>query len=498
VFLDAGIYYGVDWSGGVLVGSNADLRTVVASAQTYLAGLGGGSIFLSLIGTHVFAPTLIVTVNGISFFGLGKSTVLQVNGASPARLFQVDANDVTFQNLAFDGNKAAYVSPGQIDGINVINDSIRTLIIGCYFYNFHNNNDHPIEVEYGSAATNVVVANCHFNNNDSYSIAFASAGGHCIVHGCVVIASAGVEAGGTGSYNIISNNIIRDYATAYSIRLNFAYNIAIGNTVTGMAQCSVIANDCSVIGNVFRQCVDQAILVSGVNDTLIVGNSIFDTTAAAEGVRADSNSQRTTILSNRIRCTYGVVIIDATVVDTIIFNNNFNGSTTPVAFGAGSPTIIVPTLTLPFVDGTLSVTADGAPKGWQINAAGNFAIAYGVMPPNCQQTLQIKVWAVGLAAPGVGNQMLIDLAANGAQPDEVYTGEAIAVNSKESNETNFDINDIITWTFRAFVPGGTIDDADIGHLVAGDCLEIKMIYRAAVAPDIATNALLRCVEIMYV
>ena len=150
------------------------------------------------------------------------------------------------------------------------------------------------------------------------------------------------------------------------------------------------------------------------------------------------------------------------------------------------------TLTLPFVDGTASVTADGAPKGWRVAASAEFAITYGVMPPECRQTVQIKVWAVGLAAPGAGNQMLIDLVANGAQPDEVYTGEAIAVNSKESNETAFAVNDIVTWTFTP------TDDADIGDLVAGDCLEIKMIYRAAVAPDIATNALLRCVEIQYI
>lgn len=70
--------------------------------------------------------------------------------------------------------------------------------------------------------------------------------------------------------------------------------------------------------------------------------------------------------------------------------------------------------------------------------------------------------------------------------------EAIAVTSKESNETNFTINDVISWTFTS------ADDADIDDLVAGDCIEVKMIYRAAGAPDSETDALLRCVEIRYV
>jgi len=474
-------------SGWVPVGSNANLRTVIASAQTYLAGLGGGSIFLNLIGTHVFAPTLVVTVIGISFFGLGKSTVLQVNGAAPAKIFQVDADDVTFQNLAFDGNKAAYVSPSEIDGINVINDSARTLITGCYFYNFHNNNDHPIEVENGSAATDVVVANCHFNNTDSYSVAFASAGGHCIVYGCVVVASWGIEAGSTGSYNIVANNVIRD-GVGPPIQLNFAYNIAIGNTITNCAHLRISANNCSVIGNVLMPSPNLGIEVFGVDDALIVDNSIFGVTY---GIRVDANSDRTAVLSNRINCTRGVRIDDATATNTIIMLNNFNGCTAPVVFEAGNPTVIVPTLILPFVQGTTFLSADGAAWGWEIDAAAEYAIALGHLPSAVQQVLYVKIMAVALVLEA--DAMRLEINGYGGASNEAFNQNTIAEANKPSATTNFAANDYVYWWLTPTAYG-----VSISNLLGGDSFMVKVLHEAAGGGDCATDAVFLCAVIEYV
>lgn len=504
VFSDGGLYHGVDWENGVHVASNASLRTAVASVQTYLAGLGGGSVFLSLIGTHVFAPTLVVTVNGISFFGLGKSTVLQVNGAAPAWLIQVDADDVTFQNLAFHGNKAAYVSPGFIHGIGVMNDSVRTLIIGCYFHDFHNTNDHAIGVQTGSVATDVVVANCHFRDCDSYTVVFASATGHCIAIGCTVVDSGGFEIA-IGSYNFAVGCSFRGYVAGSSNVIIYGLNFVIGCSFEGTNNFAIVGtvgvpvNNCAIIGCTFSLCIGQAILVGEyANDALISNNVITASVGAQIGVYAYSNVNRVTIIGNRINCVTGVCCRDATTVDTIMFDNNFNGCANPVIFGAAGPTIIVPTLVLPFIEGGNAagiqvaqfIHADASPKGWEIDAANEWAITYGQLPRKVERILLIKVWAVGLAAPGANNQMLLDFLwyAGGS-------GESIGLNgeeyvNEESDQTNFGVNDVISWTFM-----GTWS---IDQLRGGDNIGMKAKYNAASAPDIATDAVFRCVEIMYV
>ena len=216
--------------------------------------------------------------------------------------------------------------------------------------------------------------------------------------------------------------------------------------------------------------LDSGITVA-IGDVLIEGNICTDT----QGAKTQQ---------------YGIEIL-AGAVRTIVGRNILTGNRTACISDLGTDTKL-PTLTLPFVAGTEVIAAAGAPKGWRVDAANEYAIAFGVMPPECQQSVRMKVWAVGLAAPGAGNEMLVDIEVNSGQPDETYNAEAISVASKPNNETNFDVNDVISWTITA------TDDTDVDDLLGGDCFEFKVIYRAAVAPDIATNALFRCVEIMFV
>jgi hypothetical protein len=146
---------------------------------------------------------------------------------------------------------------------------------------------------------------------------------------------------------------------------------------------------------------------------------------------------------------------------------------------------------VPFVTGTEMVSADAAPKGWRVDAAGEFALAFGVMPKACLQSVRIRVHAIGLAAPGAGNGMMLQVTADACQPDEAWNAEDVNV-TKASDTLGFAINDGVVWTLTA------TDDPDVDDLVAGDQIEVKVIYAAAAAPHIATNALLRCVEIEYV
>lgn len=367
----------------------------------------------------------------------------------------------------------------------------------------------------GYGAFNLTISGNTLYNTYYYSI-FIQACHNVVIDGNSIYLASGwsvgiIGVGGTGSTFItISDNTIYNSAQSDwngAIRLDGTdgtiYDIVIeGNTIyddrggaevnycyqgidlmAGVHRVTINANNISGMGQ-FGVYFEAA---SGGNDCIISNNTIFSTNIGVDLRDGDDIS----ILDNRINtATYGINVGNAAVTRARVYGNCLQGCGVCINdVGTGT---ILPTLTLAFVDGSFSVTVDGAPKGWLVGATADFAIAYGVMPSDCQQTLRMKVWAVGLAAPGANNQMLIDLAANGAQAHEVYTGETIAVNSKESNETDFSINDVISWTFTP------ADDADIGHLVAGDCLEIKLIYRAAGAPDAATNALFRCIEIQYV
>ena len=134
---------------------------------------------------------------------------------------------------------------------------------------------------------------------------------------------------------------------------------------------------------------------------------------------------------------------------------------------------------------------DANPKGWEIDAATEWVIAYGHLPSSVRSVLRVKVYGVALAAPGAGNGMLIDFLMNAGAPNDVFTAESISIAGKRTNEINFGVNDVVSWTFTA------ADDADIGDLTAFDNFEIKIMYAAAGGTDIATDAVFRSIGIEY-
>ena len=88
--------------------------------------------------------------------------------------------------------------------------------------------------------------------------------------------------------------------------------------------------------------------------------------------------------------------------------------------------------------------------------------------------------------------MRLEININAGASNEPYTTEAIAVANKPSETSNFAANDVIYWEIDPS------DDPDIGDLAGGDSLGIKVLHEAAGDGDIATDAVLRCVEIEYV
>jgi len=138
------------------------------------------------------------------------------------------------------------------------------------------------------------------------------------------------------------------------------------------------------------------------------------------------------------------------------------------------------------------IHADGSAKGWEIDAADEWAIIYGFLPASVRTVLRINIYGVGLALPGAGNGMLIDFLMNAGAVDQAFATENISVAGKRSNQVNTGIGDVLSWTITA------ADDADVADLVGYQLFEAKIKYSAAVGSDIATNAVFTSIGIEYI
>jgi len=236
----------------------------------------------------------------------------------------------------------------------------------------------------------------------------------------------------------------------------------------------VTSNYCVVANNFMRGGNGDGLSIENSDFNLIIGNMFWYNNPYGIDIDADSDSNR-------------------------VFGNSLIANTTLQIRDLGTNTAL-PTVVLPFVEGgdaggiqvAQFLHADASAKGWEIDLAAEWAIALGVMPPECQQSVRIKIYAVAIVAAGDANTMRISLLANAGLSGGAWADEAIIVNNKASNESAFAAGDILTWTFTA------TDDADIDDLLAGDEIEIKIKHAAANAGEIATDAVFRCATIEYV
>lgn len=138
------------------------------------------------------------------------------------------------------------------------------------------------------------------------------------------------------------------------------------------------------------------------------------------------------------------------------------------------------------------IHADGSAKGWEIDAADEWAIVYGFLPASVRSVLRINIYGIGLAAPGAGNGMLIDFLMNAGTVDQSFTTENIVVAAKRCNEVNSSVGDVLSWTITS------ADDADVADLIGYQLFEIKIKYSAVVGSDIATDAVFTSVGIEFI
>lgn len=143
-----------------------------------------------------------------------------------------------------------------------------------------------------------------------------------------------------------------------------------------------------------------------------------------------------------------------------------------------------PSVIAPFVDGTACEDS-----GWDIDAVGEYARAFAILPSDLIKIHQIKIYGRSMVLEA--DAMRLEIIMNGGADNEAYNTEAISIVDKASTSTNFAADDIVYWVLTA------TDDSDIGDLAAGDSVEIKVLGEDAGGADCTTDCRFRTVQIEY-
>lgn len=146
-------------------------------------------------------------------------------------------------------------------------------------------------------------------------------------------------------------------------------------------------------------------------------------------------------------------------------------------------------LVLPFTTGT-TLLVGAAAWGYEIDLAGEYALAYGVIPKGAQQVLRWKIHASSIVLETHGMELLIE--GQGGSDNAAFNAQAVSVASEGSVSTNFAADDWIYWQITP------ADDPDVDDFVAGDNIQVKVTYAAADGDNCATDATFTCVVIEYV
>jgi len=303
------------------------------------------------------------------------------------------------------------------------------------------------------------------------------------------------------SFCTISHNTVT--LTTVGIYSQKWRNIFIGNVIRDTIEhgMQLLADDTVVKGNIVDS-VDSSstntysnIYVDG-DYCIVEGNLLLDIEAydMAYGVEVGSNAQYIQVKNNIFSfggSEWGIHVSTGATRTDVRGNELLRVAWNRRILNEGTDTIFDFEV-LNFIGGTTLLSADGSPKGYEIDDVDEWALTCGWTPPNGRRIMNIRVTAVGLVDPGVGNKMLLTLNANGGKSDEQYTAEPVVVTNKGTEEIDFDVNDIITWIFTGS------DDVDISHMDDKHSIEIKLKYNAAVAADVATDAVLRNVVIEHI
>ena len=314
----------------------------------------------------------------------------------------------------------------------------------------------------------------------------------------------GIQLSTTANHNVVTGNTCNGN-TQNGIYISLSHDCALtGNTCNGNTQNGIqllTSNNNTVTGNTCNENIRNGIYVfNNANNNTLTGNTCnkndVGNTNTYDGINIENDSDYNLVMCNtcnendRWGISIGVAADDC--VGNWVKNNHLRGNTSGPFIDNGTDTKLA-TLPIQLIQGTTFISTADEAWGWLINADTNFALGIGWLPLEVQQVVRIRVIGVGLAAPGAADAyMKIQITGEGATFDEVYTTEPIDVIDKNNEEDNFAVDDVINWVFTA------TDDADIGHLLGGDRLQIKVLHEGGDAPHIETNAIVDSIQVEYV
>ena len=536
-----------DW-----VAAGANMQVEINASLTFVSALGGGEVRL-LAGTYTIDDPIAFPGNTLTLSGLGRATFIDGDAlANTENAIEITGRtDCVVRDLSIQTNDGGdltihciFIEDGsdrfRIENVTVVNSDSEGIhvdgtnilegwITNCDILDADGNG-----VYVGMDAANYMdylhVTGCTVTSADLSGINYAFRVRYSTISDCIVDSSGffGLEIAEASISNVVSgcsssnngqsginidttsSNVVNDNIfynnTFHGVLLDSdAYNNLItgnymyDNSQTGVNIVTAGSVNNVISGNYIWANTTHGIRVNAADETRILGNYIWDNsrfgTNVYDGISIEDDADNTTIMGNTIRIPrheYGVDITTADCDGTLVlFNDLRNSGATNMINDLGTGTIL-PTVQMPFIQGTTFISAADNPWGWEIDADTEFAIALGKLPLEVQQVVRINIWAVGLVAPGASEYMRAQFTGEAGASDEPYTTEAIDVVDKPNVELKFAANDVIHWILTS------ADDADIGDILGGDSIQFKVLHEGAGGSDIETDAIFRCIEIEYV
>lgn len=549
----AGIDYylavrGQSVAGFAVISTSPNAHTTFNAALAYVGARGGGIVQVD-VGTYNIIAPLVSTFNNVELQGFGQGTILDYDHAITTRLITFSGTDsivsdlkiivdthlvpvgnpnvITLQgtdseisNVTVDCSDKAlvWVFSLEADSCSVVNSNIINVYgAACSAIQILNADDCTIawnEIRYqsltpgGGLNAAVVVQNGDhvvvFSNTITTLTDFGILLGHndtnakyAFVAENVIIPTAPLVGGGISTNFKADNCIIADN-NIDSLNVGTFFGISVDGEQTIIADNRIFAkasvNAITVLGNsLYTTVSNNRILngdvgISGGYGTY-VGNSCFvgSWTIDWDGVGGDSGSNNY-FASNYIRSPFGPpIIINNIACDSNVFDLNYVESTFKIS-DSGTNTIFH-SQSYPFVNGTTLLSTDGSPYGWEVDAAGEFAITFGEMPHRLSvgSIVRMKVVGVGLVAPGVGKFIGLQITGRGAlaQDSNDYATESIDLANIPSNISDSNVNGVLAWILTtSFSPSVSFS--------------LKVQHEAAAGNNVETDAAFWHLVVEYV
>jgi len=467
-------------------------------------------------GTYLIA-TRLDGVSNLTLRGFGVTVLRAVTGGMEMIRFWEKQN-IHIEGIFFDGNSQAVIGI-RFDATNVPNACKYVSVVTCWFNNFTGANNAGIfagdPAATGGGLDNSIIIGCFFlggetgfRSHECYRVSIVACYFDApLTYSCFIRGHQTTTTGCTGTGcawytndygNAYVGNASMDVTLGSDARLN---TIADSDFEFNSIGISVGAWENVIIGNVFYKPTYEAIDCAGYRN-IISDNIIFKDSygwrhciritghhnlvngnevraAVDDGIFLDGADDNI-IINNKTYANgrYGINISNAACDRNRVFGNVFEGDVT-AGFNDGGTGTILPTIVIPFVDGT-----DPQDSGFLIDAAAEFARAFLWLPLGVQQVVRMKVYA--RAAALSATTMAAEFVIYGAADNEAYTTHNGSVTNHPSTSSNFAADDVIYWT---------ITTAGVLALLGGDSVEVKVLYNATA---VATNAYFRAVAIEYV